>query len=140
MKKSLSLIMFLFLIVLNYIAIAQSNDKTIELLYFKANLACCKARACNNLQADVESVISNFYPNQNIVFRVVRLADTTNRELIEKYNAKSQTVIILTKIPKKNKELSIDVTDIVHNYSLNRDLDKFFEEMKSKINEALNFK
>jgi len=44
-------------------------------------------------------------------------------------------VVIVSK--KKKKENSIDVSDIVANYSRTKDKAKFEDEMKTKINEIL---
>lgn len=109
----------------------QSNKKSTEVLYFKANLCKCKAGACNALQADVESVIVKYFQNENIEFKVIKLEDQANKDLVAKYNAKSQTVVIVTR--KKKKENSIDVSDIVAGYSKNKDKEKFETEMKEKI-------
>ena len=35
----------------------QSNKRNVEVLYFKANLACCKATACNVLEGNIRSII-----------------------------------------------------------------------------------
>lgn len=116
-------------------AFGQSNKKSTEVLYFKANLCRCKAGACNALQADVDSVLIKYFQDENIQFKVIKLADQTNKDLILKYNAKSQTVVIVS--TKRNKENAIDVSDIVANYSKSKDKVKFETEMKDKINEIL---
>ena len=95
----------------------------------------CKAGACNALQADVDSVLIKYFQDENIQFKVIKLADEANKDLVAKYNAKSQTVVIVSK--KKKKENSIDVSDIVANYSRTKDKAKFEDEMKTKINEIL---
>lgn len=134
-KKNI-LLATLLLFFIPILTFGQKN--TIEVLYFKANLACCKARACNELQADVESVIKKYFVDKNIDFKVVRLADEANKSLIEKYNAKSQTVIL---VEKKNKtEKSTDLSAIVQNYSRDRNKQKFEEEMQKIIAEVLNEK
>lgn len=110
-------------------------QKTTEVLYFKANLGCCKARACNLLQCDVDSVVSKYFAKENVVFRVVSIADSANKALVEKYNAQSQTVILVQ--TKKKKEKVTDLTPIVDAYKVSTDKAKFEEEMKAKITEAL---
>jgi len=134
MKKSI------FMLVVAMITIvgathAQSSKNETEILYFKANLSCCKARACNALEADVISVIEKYFADKNISFKVVKLADEANKALIEKYNAKSQTVVIVKK--KKKKETATDVSEIVHDYAINKDKEKFEKELKNKISECL---
>jgi len=114
---------------------AQFSKNETGILYFKANLSCCKARACNALEADVRSVIEKYFADKNISFKVVKLADEANKALIEKYNAKSQTVVIVKK--KKRKETVTDVSAIVRNYAIKKDKEMFEKELKNKISECL---
>lgn len=134
MKKIVFLFMVAFL-ALTVNVFGQSSKKSVEVLYFKANLACCKARACDALQADVDSVLIKYFPKENIKFNVVRLADTLNNDLIAKYNAKSQTVVVVKK--KGKKEAATDVSAIVQDYALKRDKDLFENTLKDKISEFL---
>lgn len=135
MKKNILFIMLAFLTI-SGATFGQSNKNKVEVLYFKANLACCKAKACNALQADVDSVLIKYFSSKkNIEFKVIALADEANKELVTKYNAKSQTVIIVKK--KGKKETSSDVSAIVQNYTMNRNKEKFENELKNKINEIL---
>ncbi|OIP02067.1 MAG: hypothetical protein AUJ97_06420 [Bacteroidetes bacterium CG2_30_32_10] len=90
---------------------AQSKKSSIEVLYFKANLACCKAKACNVLESDIQNIITKNYPDGSVKFTEVKLVDVANKDLIDKYNAKSQTVIIVKKT--KKKETFVDVSDLV---------------------------
>jgi len=120
---------------ISVITSAQSNKKSIEVLYFKANLACCKARACNALQADVDSVLIKYFSDKMIEFKVIRLADEANKDLVAKYNAKSQTVVIIKK--KGKKESATDVSFIVQEYARTYDKEKFENELKEKISESL---
>jgi hypothetical protein len=135
MKKAVLFFVVAFLTISAEATFGQSNKKSVEVLYFKADLACCKAKACNALQADVDSVLIKYFQNENIEFKVIRLADEANKELVTKYNAKSQTVMIVSK--KRKKENIIDVSDIVANYSKSKDKVKFENEMKDKISESL---
>jgi hypothetical protein len=114
---------------------AQSKKSSIEVLYFKANLACCKAKACNQLEADIQNLITKNYPKGNVVFKEIKLADAANKELIDKYNAKSQTVIIVKKT--KKKESFSDVSDIVQKYMISQDKAGFEKDLTAKINESL---
>ena len=134
MKKLILLLgiaIFAIIVVTN----AQSSKSKIEIFYFKANLSCCKARACNALEADVKSVIEKHFPKENISFKVIKLEDEANKALIEKYNAKSQTVVIVKK--KKKKETATDVSAIVRDYAIKKDKEKFEKELKNKISECL---
>ncbi len=115
----------------------QSNKTSTEVLYFKANLCKCKAGACNALQADVDSVIVKYFQKENIEFKVIKLADEANKELVSRFNAKSQTVVIISK--KKKKENVIDASAIVADYSKTKDKVRFEAEMRKKISESLVF-
>lgn len=137
MKKYILFVMVGLLAVSAGATLGQSNKKSVEVLYFKANLCRCKAGACNALQADVDSVIVKYFQKENIEFKVIKLADAANKELVTRFNAKSQTVVIISK--KKKKENVVDVSSIVANYSKTKDKAKFEAEMKAKINESLEF-
>jgi len=131
MKKSIVLLAIIMLsgMLLN----AQSSKNKIEVLYFKANLACCKAKACNVLENDIKAMVYKIYPDSNVVFKEILLADTMNNSLIAKYKAQSQTVVIIKK--KKNKEISIDISGIVKTYVQNQNKETLEQEMKSKFDE-----
>lgn len=132
MKKiSLLLVISLFTI---GIAFGQKNSSN-EVLYFKANLACCKARACTALQTDVDSIIIKYFSNEKIAFKVIALADENNKALVEKYNAQSQTVILVK--TRKKKETVIDLSPIVQAYKQSNDKIAFEQQMKAKIKESL---
>ena len=112
---------------------AQKN--TVEVLYFKAQLACCKARACSLLEGDVKGVIEKNFAGKAVTFKQVALADEANRALVEKYNAKSQTVVLVS--TKKKKETAVDVSDIVQKYARTGDKETFEKELTDKINAKL---
>mgnify|MGYP000853794113 CR=1 FL=1 len=112
---------------------AQKN--TVEVLYFKAALPCCKAAACNNLEAEVKTIIEQNFAGKGVTFKQVPLADEANKALVEKHNAKSQTVVLVA--TKKKKETSIDVSDIVRKYARTNDKETFQKELTDKINEIL---
>ena len=129
MKK---LILILTITLLTTITIfAQTAKSSVEVLYFKANLACCKAKSCNVLEADIKDIIEKSYPTGNVVFKEVKLTDEANKALVEKYNAKSQTVIIVKK--KKKKETSTDVSDIVQNYLKDQNKEKLKQDLLTKV-------
>jgi len=135
MKKTILLFMVALLAISAGVTFGQSSKKSTEVLYFKADLCRCKAGACNALQADVDSVLIKYFQNENIEFKVIKLADQANKDLVTKFNAKSQTVVIVS--TKRKKENVIDVSDVVANYSKSKDKVKFETEMKDKINEIL---
>lgn len=134
MKKSIFMLVVAMITIVGSTHAQFSKNET-GILYFKANLSCCKARACNALEADVRSVIEKYFADKNISFKVVKLADEANKALIEKYNAKSQTVVIVKK--KKRKETVTDVSAIVRNYAIKKDKEMFEKELKNKISECL---
>lgn len=133
MKKSIMFLLVAFLTI-SVTALGKSK-KNVEVLYFKANLACCKARACNALQTDVDSVVQKYFAKENIEFKVIQLADEANKQLIEKYKAVSQTVVIVKK--KGEKETATDVSAIVKDYAMKQNKEKFEMELKEKISESI---
>ena len=133
MKKKILFLLVAFLTISG--ATIGKSKENVEVLYFTANLCPCKARVCNALQADVDSVLIKYFQNENIEFKVIKLSDQANKELVTKFNAKSQTVVIVS--TKRKKENVIDVSDVVANYSKSKDKVKFETEMKDKINEIL---
>ncbi len=130
LKKST---MFLALLLIFSASALGNPGKDVEVMYFKAKLACCKARACNALQSDVEKAVSKYSKDNDISFKVIRLNDSKNKELIEKYNAKSQTVVIYN----KENDKAIDVTSIVKSYLKDQNKEKLENELKKKIDEIL---
>lgn len=133
--KKFFLFFLIVFLTISEVTFGQSEKSSVEILYFKANLACCKARACNALQKDVDSVIIKYFLDKNIEFKVIRIADTANKDLVEKYNAQSQTVIIRKK--NNSKETSKDVSEIVQEYAMFRDKKKFEDEMIKAITEFI---
>lgn len=122
---------FLFALMAGTAVFAQSG-KSVEVLYFKANLSCCKAKSCNALEADLQTIIQKNFPDGNIIFREVKLAEDSNKVLVEKYKAQSQTVV-LVKIKKKN-EMSTDISDIIKKFV--KDQNK--EELEIALVESIN--
>ena len=129
MKKHLLLPVIAFLV--SFSSFAQKA----EVLYFKANLPCCHARACDNLEITVKNCIEAYYTDKNVVFTTVRLNDPANQELVSKYNAKSQTVLVVNS--KKKKEIVTDISDLVRTYARSYNKEILENEMIAKINESL---
>jgi hypothetical protein len=130
MKK---IILSAFFALITIGAFAQKNN--VEVLYFKAQLACCKAAACNNLENEVKTIIEKNFPNGNVTFKQVALADEANKPMVEKHNAKSQTVVLVKTV--KKKETSKDISDIIRSYARSNDKAKFEADLVAKINEML---
>lgn len=132
--KSKNLILVLFTL-LSASVFAQNKETKVEVLYFKAQLTCCQARACNALEVDVQKVIDNNFKNKNVSFKEIKLNDPANADLIKAYNAKSQTVVLIS--TKKGKTNSTDVSDIVSEYAKNNDFEAFQKKLTEKINQLL---
>jgi hypothetical protein len=133
MKMKSILITLLAFLAINMAA--QKTTTSVEVLYFKAELSCCKARACNALGADVNKVIKNNFTDKKVVFKEVKLADAENAELVKKHNAKSQTLVLIA--TKKSKETVVDVSEIVTAYARSNNFDDFQTKLKGKINAIL---
>jgi aspartyl/asparaginyl-tRNA synthetase len=124
----------LIFVSLMLMASALSAQKA-EVLYFKADLACCMARACDALENDVKAFVETNYNGQNVVFREIRISDHNNADLVAKHKARSQTVVVVAK--KRNNETVVDISDIVRKYSRTRNKPEFETELLAKINECI---
>lgn len=130
------MISFLFVVLFATTFIkAQSGNAKVEVLYFKANLACCKARTCNAIEADIKSIVESKYNDGKVVFKQVKLADSLNAPLVSKYKAQSQTVII--RKTKSKKDVYFDASDMVKQYYIDLKKDVFEQQFLAKINEML---
>jgi hypothetical protein len=137
MKKIL-FIMLLAIIAVTMTTFAQQKKTGVEVLYFKANLACCKARACNTLEAQVKGIVEKNWADGSVTFRQVKLSDTLNNELIKKYNAQSQTLVIVKTYKKKTT--SLDISPILKEFAKTNDSIKFKSEFTAKVNDVIKQK
>jgi len=131
----------LFLAIIMFAAFtsnAQSKKSGIEVLYFKANLCACRAKVCTAVGNDIKTIIEKCYPDSSVKFREVALADEKNKEIVTKYNAQSQSLIIVRN--KKKKETFLDVSDMVKVFSQKQDKEALEQELKSKIVELKKMK
>jgi len=133
MKKTILFLLVAFLTISG--TTFGKSKENVEVLYFKANLCPCKARTCNALQADVDNVLKSYFAKENIQFKVIQLADEANKELITKYKAESQTVVIIK--TKGKNETATDLSVIVKDYAMKQNKEKFETELKEKIAESL---
>ncbi|OQA94951.1 MAG: hypothetical protein BWY22_02316 [Bacteroidetes bacterium ADurb.Bin217] len=131
MKRSL--IIIATLILTSITAFAQKPKDGIEVLYFKANLSCCMARSCNALEADVQKVITTKYPKGDVLFTEVKLEEAANEALVKKYNAKSQTVIVVK--TKRGKQSHKDISSVTRDYLRSQDYAAFEKAMCAHIEE-----
>jgi len=106
-----------------------------EIMYFKADLACCRERACNDLESEVKAVIESNFKNGDVKFSSIKISDEANKGLVEKFNARSQTVVVVAK--KRRDETVVDVSDIVRNFSRNRDKALLEKELLAKVSECI---
>lgn len=95
-------------------AFSQSKGTSVEILYFKAPLPCCHARACNIASNDMKNLVENHYANKPVVFREVQLRDAANAELVKTYNAQSQTVVVVG--TKRGKSTSVDISEAAQKF------------------------
>jgi len=129
MRKSLMLLISMILM------FSFSNAQKVQVYYFKADLACCQGKACTALQGDVRDVFEKNFKTDDVSFKVVRIADPNNAELVTKYNAKSQTVVIVSL--KKKKDNFIDVSDIIRKYQRNQNKNELEKELIAKVNQCI---
>jgi hypothetical protein len=129
-KTGLLLVLLLTLSIFSY----AQKSKT-EVLYFKAPLSCCQATACNALESDIKSIIEKNYKDGKVVFKVVKTNDQNNKQIVEKYKAKSQTVVI--EKTKRKKTKSIDVSDIVRKYTRSKDKVALEKDLIDAINNII---
>jgi hypothetical protein len=134
MKKA-ALFLMVILVALPGVSFAPSNKSKAEVLYFKANLACCKAKACNMLEAKVKEIVEKNWTDGTVTFRQVKLSDSSNNQLVQQYNAQSQTLIVL--VTKKKKVTSFDLSAQLKEYVTSNDVAKFEKDLIGKINELL---
>jgi len=116
-------------ILMTLTVLAASPKKGVEVLYFKAQLSCCQARACNTLENDIKTLIAANFDASKVTFTEVLLADAKNKALIEEYKAQSQTVDVVNAKKKK----TMDVSDLVRTYLRNGDKATFEKELIQKI-------
>ncbi|ASB49236.1 hypothetical protein [Alkalitalea saponilacus] len=105
-----------------------------EVLYFKAQLGCCVARACDMLQNDIKTMVESNFDASEVVFKEVRLADPSNAELVQKFNARSQTVVV---VRNGDSEKFKDISTEVRNYLRFRDREEFESTLVASVNENL---
>ncbi|MBK8807540.1 MAG: hypothetical protein IPO21_13220 [Bacteroidales bacterium] len=112
MKRTLLLIAMSFMFIgLSY---GQKKNST-EVLYFKTPLPCCKARSCNMLQSDIDSIVVKYFSDEKIQFKVVMINDEANKALVEKYKAQSQSVVMVQIKRKRNSNRSYANSSCIQN-------------------------
>jgi hypothetical protein len=122
-------------IILCCVFAGYTTAQKVEVLYFKANLPCCHAKACTNLEGQVKEVVEKNFTKKDVIFKTVLLAESENAELVSKYNAKSQTVIVVSK--NKKKEQFEDVSDIVRNFNRTKEQSEFEQKITASIKKML---
>ena len=99
-----------------------------EFMYFKAKLSCCQARSCNALEAEIKKIIESNFKPEDVVFKTILIDAPENKELVEKYQAKSQTCILI--VNQKKKVLDYNLTNFVRNYQIASNEDKKLREQE----------
>jgi hypothetical protein len=125
----------LFAMIILVMVTLSVNAQKAEVLYFKANLPCCPARACNAVESEIQNIIKENFDSEKVAFKQVLIAEASNKSLVEKHNAKSQTVVI--SLTKKGKETNVDVSDIIRSFNRDSDKEKLKKDLVAKINETL---
>jgi len=131
--KTLNVIMLIAFMAFASTGIAQQNNA--EVLFFKAELSCCKARACEQLEKDIKSIVEENFSDNELTFRSVKIADKENKALVGKYDAKSQSVVVVT--DKSGEEKFIDISDLVARYQKNQNKESVKNEIVKKIKTIL---
>ncbi len=117
------------------IASLTTIAQKVEVLYFKANLGCCAAKACAKTEGEIKEIIEGLYNSDKVEFKAVLISDEKNADLVIKHNAKSQTVVIVKK--KKKNETIVDISDLIRNYSRNNDKAELESKLKENIDKLL---
>ena len=126
------LLLSVFALLANLALMAQKA----EVLYFKADLPCCPARACNNLEANIKTIIESYYADGSVSFKTIRLSDPDNVDLIAKFSARSQTTVVV--VPgNRGKENITDISDMVRAFARTNDTESFEKDLTARINENL---
>ncbi len=128
MKKT-ALILVTFLLFVGTLS-AQKG----QLLYFKANLPCCQAAACDALQNEVQSIIDKNFKKTEVILKVVSLDAESNNALVDKHKAKSQTLVLVLKDKRK---APIDLSDILRAYLRNNDKAQLQTAIVARIKQHL---
>jgi hypothetical protein len=127
MKKSI--VIFLVAIIATVAIQAQKA----EVLFFKADLACCKARACDQLETEIKNIVESNFADKGVAFKQVKISDEANKSLVEKHKARSQTVVVVSGKGKKE----IDASYIITAYLRSRNKANLEKDLIALITEAI---
>ena len=118
--------------------VAQSQDPVtpkVKVIYFHGTNRCM---TCLNMEKYTKELLEEEYSKElnskQLVFEIVNFDDDAQKEITEKYNVESST-LLLVKI-KNGKEKVTDLTDIGFTYAKNEP-EKFKGEIRKKLNEKL---
>jgi len=131
MKKTI--LSSILIVLVSFAAWAQTSK--VEVLYFKENLSCCKATSCNALEGDIRTIIGDNFGN-DVEFKVVKVAEEANKDLVKKYNAKSQTVVIV-KYKKGKIDKSEDISMQVKQFAFDKNKEDFALVLKKEVGELM---
>jgi hypothetical protein len=113
----------------------NAHAQKAEVLYFKAELSCCRERACTALENELKAFVENQFKNGEVVFKTVKISDPSNATLVQKHNAASQSVVVVTR--GRRSEKSEDLSDLVKKYTLNRNKTDFETAFLDKVNQTI---
>ena len=130
MKKIFLSLSFLLIALISY-----AQTAPVEVLFFKTQLSCCAAKTCNALTEDVKKAVETNFNAKKVVFKEIAIKEEKNKALVKKYNANHQNMFVV--VTKKGKETVINVTDLVADFSSNKDYATFEKKLKGIIKKQL---
>ncbi len=133
--KKINLFITIAFLAFSGISFGQSQKNT-EVLFFKPNLSCCKARACDKLAGNIKKIVETNFPAKEIVFHTILIAKQENKGLVDKYNVKSQKVVVV-KNRMLGKDKVVDISDIVAKYPRAKNKEEAEKEIVDKIKSVL---
>lgn len=122
----------LFLVITGLLFSGQLHSQNVEVLYFRADLGCCQARACQFFSGQVKEAVEQNYDNNKVAFRVVRISNPDNSDLVQEHNARSMSLVVVNTANGKSE----DVSEAMAEYRRNRDMDKLEEALINAINQV----
>jgi hypothetical protein len=127
MKKAI----VIFLVAI--IATVSIQAQKAEVLYFKADLGCCNARTCDQLETEIKNIVESNFADKGVIFKQVKISDEANKSLVEKHKARSQTVVVVSGKGKKE----IDASHIITAYLRSRNKANLEKDLIALITEAI---
>ncbi len=121
-----------FFILAGLLFAGQAKAQNVEVLYFRADLGCCQARACEFFSGQVKEAMEQNYNSKDVVFRVVRIASPDNADLVKAHNARSMSLVVVNSANGKSKDMSHALAE----YRRDRDMDKLEAAIAEAVDET----